>query len=31
MAKVNVYSLKGDVTEEIELPSIFEEEYRPDV
>ena len=31
MAKVNVYSLKGDITEEIELPSIFEETYRPDV
>ena len=31
MAKVNVYSLKGDVTDEIELPEIFEEAYRPDV
>ena len=31
MAKVNVYSLKGDITEEIELPEIFEETYRPDV
>lgn len=31
MAKVNVYSLKGEVTDEIELPEIFEETYRPDV
>lgn len=31
MAKINVYSLKGDVTDEIDLPQIFEEEYRPDV
>ena len=31
MAKVNVYSLKGDITDEIELPEIFEETYRPDV
>jgi large subunit ribosomal protein L4e len=31
MEKVNVYSLKGEVTEEIELPQIFEEEYRPDI
>lgn len=31
MAKVNVYSLKGEVTDEIELPEIFEEAYRPDV
>ena len=31
MAKVNVYSLKGEVTDEIELLEIFEEAYRPDV
>ena len=31
MAKINVFSLKGDITEEIELPEIFEEAYRPDV
>ena len=31
MAKVNVYSLKGEVTGEIELPQIFEEVYRQDV
>lgn len=31
MAKVNVYSLSGEVTEQIELPEIFEETYRPDV
>ncbi|MDO5851005.1 MAG: 50S ribosomal protein L4 [Methanobacteriaceae archaeon] len=31
MEKINVYSLKGDVTDQIELPEIFEEEYRPDI
>ena len=31
MAKINVYSLNGDIAEEIELPEIFEEVYRPDV
>jgi large subunit ribosomal protein L4e len=29
--KAHVYSLEGDITEEIELPSVFETEYRPDV
>jgi len=29
--KVNVYSLNGEVKEEIELPAIFNEEYRPDL
>ncbi len=29
--KAHVYSLEGEVTEEIELPSVFETEYRPDV
>jgi large subunit ribosomal protein L4e len=29
--KANVYSLEGDITEEIELPSVFETEHRPDV
>ena len=29
--KVNVYSITGEVKEEIELPAIFNEEYRPDL
>ncbi|MGL6298240.1 MAG: 50S ribosomal protein L4 [Methanobacteriaceae archaeon] len=29
--KVNVYSIKGEVSGEIELPGIFEEEFRPDL
>ncbi|MDO5849613.1 MAG: 50S ribosomal protein L4 [Methanobacteriaceae archaeon] len=29
--KVNVYSIEGEVKEEIELPAIFNEEYRPDL
>lgn len=29
--KVNVYSMEGEVKEEIELPAIFNEEYRPDL
>ena len=29
--KVNVYSIQGEVKEEIELPAIFSEEYRPDL
>ncbi|MHA1910737.1 MAG: 50S ribosomal protein L4 [Candidatus Kariarchaeaceae archaeon] len=29
--KVNVYSVKGTVEKSIELPSVFEAEYRPDV
>ena len=29
--KVNVYSIQGEVKEEIELPAIFNEEYRPDL
>ena len=29
--KAHVYSLEGDITEEIELPSVFETAYRPDV
>lgn len=29
--KVNVYSLEGEVTGEIELPKIFEESFRPDL
>ncbi|BDZ71767.1 hypothetical protein GCM10025861_22840 [Methanobacterium petrolearium] len=31
MKKINVYSLKGKVTGEMELPEIFSEEYRPDL
>ncbi len=31
MVKVNVYSLKGDATDKIVLPEIFEEAYRPDI
>lgn len=33
MAKnnVNVYSIKGDVVRNVELPSVFESEYRPDL
>ena len=29
--KANVYSMEGEVKEEIELPAIFNEEYRPDL
>lgn len=29
--KVNVYSMEGEVTGDIELPAIFNEEYRPDI
>ena len=29
--KVNVYSMEGEVKEEMELPAIFNEEYRPDL
>uniref|UniRef100_A0A7J2TGD3 Large ribosomal subunit protein uL4 n=1 Tax=Archaeoglobus fulgidus TaxID=2234 RepID=A0A7J2TGD3_ARCFL len=29
--KAKVLSLKGEVLEEIELPAVFEEEYRPDI
>ena len=29
--KAKVLSLKGEVTEEIELPDVFSEEYRPDI
>ena len=29
--KVNVYSINGEVKEEIELPAIFNEVYRPDL
>ncbi|MDR3063347.1 MAG: 50S ribosomal protein L4 [Methanobrevibacter sp.] len=29
--KVNVYSIEGEVVEEIELPKIFNEEFRPDL
>jgi large subunit ribosomal protein L4e len=29
--KVNVYSIEGEVTGEIDLPNIFEEEFRPDL
>ncbi len=29
--KAKVLSLSGEVVEEIELPSVFEEEYRPDI
>ena len=28
--KVNVYSIDGEVKEEMELPAIFDEVYRPD-
>lgn len=31
MKKVKVYSLKGEVVDEMELPEIFTEEYRPDL
>ncbi|WJI10220.1 50S ribosomal protein L4 [Methanobacterium sp. CWC-01] len=31
MKKVKVYSLEGDVVDEMELPEIFTEEYRPDL
>lgn len=31
MTKVKVYSLEGEVTEEIELPKIFQEDFRPDL
>ncbi|AGK60163.1 LSU ribosomal protein L4P [Archaeoglobus sulfaticallidus PM70-1] len=29
--KAKVYDLKGEVVEEIELPSVFDTEYRPDI
>ena len=29
--KVNVYSIQGEVKEEMELPAIFDEVYRPDL
>jgi len=29
--KVNVYTMEGEVKEEIELPTIFNEEFRPDL
>ena len=29
--KVNVYTMEGEVKEDIELPAIFNEEYRPDL
>ncbi|MEE0942830.1 MAG: 50S ribosomal protein L4, partial [Methanobrevibacter sp.] len=29
--KVNVYSIEGEVKEEMELPAIFDEVYRPDL
>ena len=29
--KAKVYSLTGEVVEEIELPAAFSEEYRPDI
>lgn len=29
--KANVLDIKGNVVEKIELPSVFEEEYRPDI
>ncbi|KZX10722.1 50S ribosomal protein L4 [Methanobrevibacter filiformis] len=29
--KVNVYSIKGEVKEEVELPAIFNEAFRPDL
>lgn len=31
MKKVKVYSLKGEVVDEMDLPEIFTEEYRPDL
>ena len=31
MTKIKVYSLKGEVTGEMELPEIFSEEFRPDL
>ncbi|MBU4535163.1 MAG: 50S ribosomal protein L4 [Euryarchaeota archaeon] len=31
MKKIKVYSLEGEITEEIELPEIFLEEFRPDL
>ena len=31
MKKVKVYSLEGEVVDEMELPEIFTEEYRPDL
>lgn len=29
--KVNVYSIEGEVTDNVELPAIFNEEFRPDL
>ena len=31
MEKIKVYSLEGEVVEEIELPEIFMEVFRPDL
>ncbi len=31
MMKAHVLNLKGEAVEEIELPAVFEEEYRPDI
>ena len=31
MKKIKVYSLEGEVIDEIKLPDIFNEEFRPDV
>jgi len=31
MKKIKVYSLEGEVIDEIKLPEIFNEEYRPDI
>ncbi|MGZ7067683.1 MAG: 50S ribosomal protein L4 [Methanobacterium sp.] len=31
MKKIKVYSLEGEVVDEMELPEIFNEEYRPDL
>jgi large subunit ribosomal protein L4e len=31
MKKIKIYSLKGEVTDEMELPEVFSEEFRPDL
>ncbi|HPX78630.1 MAG TPA: 50S ribosomal protein L4, partial [Methanobacterium sp.] len=31
MTKIKVYSLEGETVDEIELPTIFTEEFRPDL
>lgn len=31
MNKIKIYSLKGEVTDEMDLPEIFSEEFRPDL